>query len=670
MRSDLHLRCRRHHLAGRDRQWECEPERAAAPDRAVGTDFSTHRLDDPFRDREPEPGAAEAPRDRTVCLAELPEEPGACLLRDADARVDDREPHPDRVAWHLRPGDLHAHGASVRELDGVADEVQQHLPQPPGVAPERPRHVGRERRRERKVLLARAGREKRRDAPDHGAQVEVGFLQLELAGFHLREVEDVVQDGEQRLARVSDDFHLAALGRVERRVEQQMNHAEHAVHGGADLVAHDRQEVRLGARGRIGARPLCAQPCRHVVEGLDHAAHLVVALDRDRSGELAGEHPLGDVVERVNRTRDGEVEAGPQVEDGEDGRSHDQKEHRPPAGEPLHAGGEEPVQGLGGGGDLGEDRVERARRGRERLAWVDGHQAGLGRHPQPVRQGCHRPDGTARRLESGGELQRERRAPIEGDPMAALDGTQVLLGKTQETQHGGPPLRARRLAAARHGRHADVTQVLGEGGQPRHHGIHQVVRVEIGIEDQVRGVADLPDQGSGLADEWRRGRVRRAERLCESPLERGPPPGRAEPHAEPRVDGGDVASGRLRRGASLIEEGRGSRQSDPPLVLLESQEEPGERHDVLDASAFLVGEREPDVDIRQPQVHHEPKRDREHERDEGELARVAEPIHEAYGRGQHPAHEPDHRRLAPPRTTPLLCRPSSGHARSRDQASG
>jgi hypothetical protein len=116
-----------------------------------------------------------------------------------------------------------------------------------------------------------------------------------------------------------------------------MDHAEHAVERRADLVAHDGQEVGLGARGRIGARPLAAQARRHVVEGLDHTAQLVAAFDRHRFAEVAGEHSLRDVVERVHRPGDGEVEAHPQVEDDEHGRRHEQQEVSAMTGEPCHA---------------------------------------------------------------------------------------------------------------------------------------------------------------------------------------------------------------------------------------------------------------------------------------------------------------------------------------------
>ncbi|EGY00070.1 hypothetical protein AZA_89786 [Nitrospirillum viridazoti Y2] len=42
------------------------------------------------------------------------------------------------------------------------------------------------------------------------------------------------------------------LLRIQRRIQDQLRHAQHAVHGRADLVTHVGQEFRLGAAGRLG----------------------------------------------------------------------------------------------------------------------------------------------------------------------------------------------------------------------------------------------------------------------------------------------------------------------------------------------------------------------------------------------------------------------------------
>ena len=77
-------------------------------------------------------------------------------------------------------------------------------------------------------------------------------LEAQLAGLDLREVENVVDDGEQRVGRALDGRGEAALARIELGIEQQLGHAEHAVHRRADLVRHAREEFALGAARGLG----------------------------------------------------------------------------------------------------------------------------------------------------------------------------------------------------------------------------------------------------------------------------------------------------------------------------------------------------------------------------------------------------------------------------------
>ena len=95
---------------------------------------------------------------------------------------------------------------------------------------------------------------------DARAQVERMPLQLQAAGVDLREVEDVVDDAEQRLAARADDLGELALARRQVGVEQQAAHADHRVHRRADLVAHRRQERPLGGVRLLGDARLLLEP--------------------------------------------------------------------------------------------------------------------------------------------------------------------------------------------------------------------------------------------------------------------------------------------------------------------------------------------------------------------------------------------------------------------------
>jgi len=101
-------------------------------------------------------------------------------------------------------------------------------------------------------LLVCPRREQLEDVLDQCAQVEVDRLQLELPRLDLREVEDVVDDLQQRLA-PSDTppRRSAAACRRAASPSKQFGHPENAIHRRADLVAHVGQELRLGPAGRL-----------------------------------------------------------------------------------------------------------------------------------------------------------------------------------------------------------------------------------------------------------------------------------------------------------------------------------------------------------------------------------------------------------------------------------
>ena len=107
------------------------------------------------------------------------------------------------------------------------------------------------------AFLVRALREEVDHFLDDLPDIEVLRFEAQLAGLDLREVENVVDDGEQRVGGALNRRREAALARIELRIQQQLGHAHHAVHRRADFVRHARQELALGLaapprrRGRL-----------------------------------------------------------------------------------------------------------------------------------------------------------------------------------------------------------------------------------------------------------------------------------------------------------------------------------------------------------------------------------------------------------------------------------
>ena len=111
---------------------------------------------------------------------------------------------------------MHAHVdgdlALLGELHGVAAEVHENLAQARRVALDEIGHGGIDVRGELQALAVRLDGEQARHVFDGVAQVELDVLEIELAGFDLGEVENVVDDGEQRASRCRGSSRCSRAG--------------------------------------------------------------------------------------------------------------------------------------------------------------------------------------------------------------------------------------------------------------------------------------------------------------------------------------------------------------------------------------------------------------------------------------------------------------------------
>ena len=140
----------------------------------------------------------------------------------------------------------------VGELVRIAHEVVEHLPQAGRVAAQH-RDLARDPVADEGVALCgRARREQVDHFARHVVRLEVDALERQLAGLDLREVEHVVEHGQQRVRRVVQHRQKMALLLGEIGFLEQIAHADDARHRRAQLVAHHRQEVGLGAHRFLG----------------------------------------------------------------------------------------------------------------------------------------------------------------------------------------------------------------------------------------------------------------------------------------------------------------------------------------------------------------------------------------------------------------------------------
>mmetsp|Transcript_21109 Transcript_21109/g.81934 ORF Transcript_21109/g.81934 Transcript_21109/m.81934 type:complete len:515 (-) Transcript_21109:2778-4322(-) len=333
-------RHRRRRLAGR--RMDLKAEAAALPrPGAVSRQASSQQLGQRAADGQAEAGAAVLPRGAGLGLLVALEQPPQRLGRQSDARVAHLKDEPVCAA----PPHDQPHLALRRELDGIGQQVQQHLAQPGRVGEHRLRQLGRRVQHQRHALLGGPEPHDVHAAIEQRTQPHRQSLDAHLAGLDLGEVQDVVDHRHQRLGRVANGLGLFALVGVQRRVQQQPAHADHAIHGGADLVAHRGEEGAFGLVGGVGGGAGCRRRLRlgtslgllhgklartlHLAPGAQHNV-----ADEDRRQAHLGEHlqpTLG-----LKRTRIERPDYGGQVA-RQPGPPSDQVNDHPAGCEPTDA---------------------------------------------------------------------------------------------------------------------------------------------------------------------------------------------------------------------------------------------------------------------------------------------------------------------------------------------
>ena len=144
------------------------------------------------------------------------------------------------------------HAAGRGELDGVAGEIEQHLPQPRGVADHFCRQPFVDIGRDFELPGLRPRRQQFGDVLDQSRERERAMFEIDLAGFDLGIIQQLL---DQRQQRVAGGFHRLGIGHLlgrQRRIQQQPAHADDAVERRANFVRGHREEPRLGAVGGVG----------------------------------------------------------------------------------------------------------------------------------------------------------------------------------------------------------------------------------------------------------------------------------------------------------------------------------------------------------------------------------------------------------------------------------
>lgn len=163
-----------------------EPEGRALAKFTLKPDLAPHLLDQALRDGQPKAGATVLSGSRSVGLAEGVEQglllgPGEAHagIRDAQAQG-----HPVGVCLFLFQARPQDHLAGLGKLDGVVDQVGDHLFDPQGVTHDVIWHIVVDQRHQIQVLGMGGRRQHDHDFLDNIPQLEGHPVQNQLAGFN------------------------------------------------------------------------------------------------------------------------------------------------------------------------------------------------------------------------------------------------------------------------------------------------------------------------------------------------------------------------------------------------------------------------------------------------------------------------------------------------------
>ena len=227
---------------GRFFQLDREPERAPLPHHRLHADIALHQCRQFFGNGQSQPRAAKRLARRRVDLTEGVEQQIDIIGRDTDTRIVHSHPNPVEFTAFADERCRHPDCSVFGEFDGVGRQVRQHLQQPRLIGNNERRQVGAEMIRKGVILGVGLLTEKRDEFLEYLLKRHRRLVQGHFTRFYFGQVQNVVENVEQRFRRAFDGTDVIALFGVEGRVVEQVDHADDAVHGRSDFVAHVGQK--------------------------------------------------------------------------------------------------------------------------------------------------------------------------------------------------------------------------------------------------------------------------------------------------------------------------------------------------------------------------------------------------------------------------------------------
>ena len=147
---------------------------------------------------------------------------------------------------HLDQVNIDIYIPSFCKFDGIAHQIDDDLSQANGIAYQVVGNLWRNPVGQLKPLLTRPNSQRLQRIAKRISQRERNAFQFELASLYLGQIENIVEQYEQRICRIISEIGVFLLPRCQFGIAQQFDHPHNAVHRRANLVAHIGQKLALG----------------------------------------------------------------------------------------------------------------------------------------------------------------------------------------------------------------------------------------------------------------------------------------------------------------------------------------------------------------------------------------------------------------------------------------
>ena len=97
-------------------------------------------------------------------------------------------------------------------------------------------------------------------------QIKILHLQVELLRLNLGEIENVVDQAEQRFATYANNFSKTSLLVVKFGIKQQPGHANDPIYRSSDFMAHVGQKLAFGGACHLGPHRHLVRPFRGLLK--------------------------------------------------------------------------------------------------------------------------------------------------------------------------------------------------------------------------------------------------------------------------------------------------------------------------------------------------------------------------------------------------------------------